>query len=74
MSCYGVPETILNIKEYGGPTTDETTYKTFNYEKFSYTLQGDSGANGFFIESPWYVDDPAFTGINVSNPGKGYYR
>ena len=51
-------------------TTDETTYKTFNYEKFSYTLQGDSGANGFFIESPWYVDDPAFTGVNVSNPGK----
>ena len=31
MNCYGVPETILNIKEYGGPTTDETTYKTFNY-------------------------------------------
>jgi hypothetical protein len=36
MNCYGVPETILNVKEYGGPTTDSTTYKTFNYEKTNY--------------------------------------
>ena len=24
MSCYGVPSTILNIKEYGGPVADKT--------------------------------------------------
>ena len=70
MNCYGIPETILNIKEYGGPTTDETTYKTFNYEKFAYTLQGDSGTTGFFIEAPWYTDQPEFTGVHISTPGK----
>ncbi len=53
MSCYGVPSTILNIKEYGGSTKDETTYKTFSYEKSGLALKGDSGVNGYFIKTPW---------------------
>ena len=53
MSCYGVPSTILNIKEYGGSTTDKTTYKTFSYEKSGLALKGDSGVNGHFIKTNW---------------------
>ena len=53
MSCYGVPSTILNVKEYGGSTKDKTTYKTFSYEKSGLALKGDSGTNGFFINTPW---------------------
>jgi len=53
MSCYGVPSTILNVKEYGGSTTDKTTYKTFSYEKSGLALKGDSGVNGHFIKTNW---------------------
>ena len=31
MSCYGVPSTVLNVKEYGGPLKDKTDYKTFSF-------------------------------------------
>ena len=63
MNCYGIPETILNVKEYGGPTTDSTTYKTFNYEKFSHALKGDSGTEGYFIKAPWASTSSLFTGL-----------
>ena len=53
MSCYGVPSTILNIKEFGGSTRDKTTYKTFSYEKSGLALNGDSGLNGYFIKTKW---------------------
>ena len=60
MSCYGIPSTILSIKEYGGstpvsgPLKDLKTadfYKTFTYEKASLALKGNSGANGYFIKT-----------------------
>ena len=53
MSCYGVPSTILNVKEYGGSTTDKTTYQTFSYEKSGLALKGDSGTDGYFIKTDW---------------------
>ena len=54
MSCYGVPSTLLNIKEYGGSTSDKTTYQTFSYEKSGLALQGDSGTGGHFIKTNWH--------------------
>ena len=62
MSCYGIPSTILNIKEYGGSTTTSgiykdldtsDTYKTFTYRKSGLALKGTSGTGGFFIKTPW---------------------
>ena len=63
MSCYGIPSTILNIKEYGGSTTSSGPikdidyadyYKTFTYEKSGLALYGDSGTTtGYFIRTPW---------------------
>ena len=53
MSCYGVPSTILNVKEYGGSTSDKTTYQTFSYEKSGLALKGDSGTDGYFIKTDW---------------------
>tara|TARA_R110000744_G_scaffold53939_3_gene114839 strand:+ start:5375 stop:9130 length:3756 start_codon:yes stop_codon:yes gene_type:complete len=53
MSCYGVPSTILNVKEYGGPTKDKTTYKTFSYEKTSLCLHGSSSDTSYFIKTDW---------------------
>ena len=63
MSCYGVPSTILNVKEYGGSTVAPAGpikdidladfYKTFTYEKSGLALKGDSGTDGFFIQAPF---------------------
>jgi hypothetical protein len=63
MSCYGIPSTILNIKEYGGsspvsgPLKDlniADTYKTFTYEKSGLALHGDSGiTTGYFAKTNW---------------------
>ena len=53
MSCYGVPATLLNVKEYGGATSDKTTYKTFSYEKSGLALNGNSGAGGYFAKTNW---------------------
>ena len=48
MACYGLPSTILNIKEYGGSkpitgslknTDVDNLYKTFTYEKSSLALK-----------------------------------
>ena len=62
MSCYGVPASILNVKEYAGSTSAiglakdlnlADFYKTFTYEKASLALRGDSGTDGFFIQAPF---------------------
>ena len=53
MSCYGVPASMLNVKEYGGPTRDKTSYKTFTYDKSSLALKGDSGTGGYFLKTDW---------------------
>ena len=65
MSCYGVPSTILHIKEYGGstpvvggPLKDINLadfYKTFKYQKSGLALKGTSleENNKYFIETPW---------------------
>ena len=61
MACYGLPSTILNVKEYGGSTTFSGPikdidyadyYKTFTYEKSGQALHGDSGTTtGYFIRT-----------------------
>ena len=62
MSCYGLPSSVLNIKEYGGatPTTGplknldtSDTYKTFTYQKASLALDGNSGTTGYFLKTGW---------------------
>jgi hypothetical protein len=35
IATYGIPETILHVKEYGGPVVDKTSFRTFSYQKYS---------------------------------------
>ncbi len=59
MSCYGVPSTILNVKEYGGSVVDNDAtrinpgYKTFRYEKSGLALKGITGVNQYFVKTRW---------------------
>ena len=65
MNCYGIPPSIINVKEYGGSTVTTgtfkdnnqsilDTYKTFTYEKSSLALQSaGEGTNDFMIKANW---------------------
>ena len=62
MNCYGVPSTMLHVKEYGGntvvsgPLKDLDTsdvYKTFSYDKSGLALKGLAKENGFSISTAW---------------------
>ncbi len=54
MSCYGLPSTILNVKEYGGPNKDRNTTTSFSHDKYTLALTGDTtNTSQFFIQTPW---------------------
>lgn len=42
IAAYGIPETVLHVKEYGGPTVNKADYRTFSYQKYSKALHVDS--------------------------------
>ena len=65
MACYGLPSTILNIKEYGGSTPitglalkdidPADFYKTFTYQKSSLALKTTAvvGTTDYMVRFPW---------------------
>lgn len=50
MSCYGIPSTIINIKEYGGPATNNIQ-PDWQVDKFIYSLE--FGNNTGSLTIPW---------------------
>ena len=73
MACYGIPSTILYIKEYGGskPITGSirntdvaNLYKTFTYQKSSLALKTDGvvGSGEYLARVPWAATN---VGTNV---------
>jgi hypothetical protein len=51
LSCYGIPQTMLAIREYGGPKLPIGTKKpVFVKDDFSYALRAN---NGQYIRSAW---------------------
>ena len=68
MSCYGIPSTILNVKEYGGPVKDQTNYKCFSYDKSSLSLYGSSSNSSYFLKTGWHSPETEkFTTTEESN-------
>ena len=71
MACYGLPSTILNIKEYGGSTpisglalkdiNPDDFYKTFTYEKSSLALKTPTAiaTNDYMARFPWKTNNIA---------------
>jgi hypothetical protein len=59
MACYGVPQSMLTIMEFGGPqdpTKDATTKFTFDDRTAAIHLTGDLNKNGSSnIKVPWKV-------------------
>jgi hypothetical protein len=49
IACYGVPETILSVKEYGGPSRGDKR-PTYNKNQFDYALNITSGS---YLQTEW---------------------
>lgn len=45
INCYGIPSTILRIKEYGGPEVDLDKQSTYDHDRFYYALTIGSGSS-----------------------------
>ena len=52
LSCYGMPSSFIDIKEYGGPEPDPNKPSFFRKDIFSYNLNL-SGSNNAYISSSW---------------------
>lgn len=49
ISCYGIPTSILKIREYGGPDVDPSNVTEYTFDNFSYALDFSSS----FVSFPW---------------------
>jgi len=49
ISCYGIPENILEIREYGGPDVDTSNITEYTFDNFSYALDFSASLVGI----PW---------------------
>ncbi len=54
LSCYGIPESLLSIREYGGPKMPETQPAAIE-ERFSYALNISSGSVLRFPSDNYYT-------------------
>jgi hypothetical protein len=64
IATYGIPETILHVKEYGGPVVDKTSFRTFSYQKYSKMV---SGVSNNFIVRIFGPNDPGNNGFTSTN-------
>ena len=56
INCFGIPQTILRIREYGGPEPEFDTKTDLQYERFFYALKvgyDDNFGDYRRIQSPW---------------------
>lgn len=83
LTCFGIPTTVLTIKEYGGPTTftDLNHYPEYVHEVFHYAWEATSGSNYLFVPTQSIVNSLNPTTIEfrfktdnnyIYNPGTTY--
>jgi len=72
IACYGIPETVLHVKEYGGPLQDKTSFRTFSYQKESRMVNRVGNKNNGSFSSLVRIISPfgPSTGLktNVNTP------
>tara|TARA_R100001015_G_C4634718_1_gene201846 strand:+ start:1913 stop:6607 length:4695 start_codon:yes stop_codon:yes gene_type:complete len=80
LSCYGVPTSIVNVKEFGGPHPIKGTETKFEHTKFTYALKFHEGAEiripyvGMTADSE-YVTELGLTGnVTASLPNTHEFR
>ena len=71
IATYGIPQTFLSIREYGGPVIEHDVRPYWEHDRFVYHLRMD---NDNYIEVPWdKVSDinPVTYEIDGNTPGDG---
>ncbi len=56
INCYGIPETVIDIKEFGSSDPNRDEFKLYTYPKFTQVVNGNSlvgDRRGFIIETEW---------------------
>ena len=56
LSCYGVPQSVLRIREYGGPSPKSGSYNQYETENFHYALNFYGGTHDTYVQSKWATD------------------
>ena len=71
IACYGIPETVLHVKEYGGPLVDKTGFRTFSYQKESQMVSNENSPSNSYdfavLRATRFFDDSAW-GSNAATP------
>jgi hypothetical protein len=60
INCFGVPDTVLRISEFGGRDKDTSTYDYFD-QQFNYAAVASSSSN---ISTPWFLASAWSSSIN----------
>jgi len=68
INCFGLPSTIIRIREFGGPEPDFDTQSTYNHDRFYYGLNVGAGSttiSGSYLVAPWSASRANQTPIGV---------
>lgn len=60
INCFGIPDTVLRISEFGGRDKDTSTYDYFD-QQFNYAAVASSSA---LIYTPWFLNTAWSSSIN----------
>ena len=70
INCFGVPDTVLRISEFGGRDKDTSTYDYFD-QQFNYAAIASASAK---IHSPWIPNSVWSSSINIAKASSVQFR
>jgi len=70
INCFGVPDTVLRISEFGGRDKDTSTYDYFD-QQFNYAAVASSSA---IITTPWFLSTAWSSSINQFKASSVQFR
>ena len=70
INCFGIPDTILRISEFGGRDKDTSTYDYFD-QQFNYAAVASASSN---ISTPWLLNTAWSASINEFKASSVQFR
>lgn len=70
INCFGIPQTILRIREYGGPEPEFNTATNAEYERFNYAL--NIGVTGSSFGAIYGTDEYGTGSFGIAKTGLSY--
>jgi hypothetical protein len=70
INCFGVPDTILRISEFGGRDKDTSTYDYFD-QQFNYAAEASASS---IIRTPWIPNTAWSASININKASSLQFR